>query len=164
MRYTIRDFLPLIIIFILIITFTATRQFVAGTSWSVMNAMNDFMAGFFLVFGAFKIINWRGFVQAYKIYDLLAKQSTAYAYAYPIIELALGLAYFFRIYPIAINSITFVLMIMSSIGVALELTKGGHIICACLGAVFKLPMTYVTLFEDLLMAGMALGMLLYLLV
>lgn len=162
MRYSLRDFLPLLIIFIVIVLFTLTRQIVVG-EWNIMNAMNDFMAAFFIVFGLFKIINWRGFVQAYKIYDLLAKQSTLYAYAYPLIELSLGIAYLFRLYPIATNLVTFILMTISSIGVALELTKSGYIVCACLGAVFKLPMTYVTLAEDLLMAGMALGMLLYLL-
>ncbi len=65
--------------------------------------------------------------------------------------------------PIATNAITYVLMLVSGIGVAIALAKGENLMCACLGMVFKLPMTYVTLFEDLLMAGMALGMLLHLL-
>lgn len=161
MRYSFRDFLPLIVIFIIISAFTLARQLMGG--WGLMGAMNDFMAGFFIVFGAFKIINLPGFVTAYKTYDLLAQQSTAYAYAYPFIELALGCAYLFRWYPIATNTITFAIMLISAIGVGLELAKGRDIMCACLGVVFKLPMTYVTLFEDLLMAGMAFGMLLHLL-
>ncbi len=163
MRYSVRDFLPLIVIFTLIILFTLTRQIVTG-SWKMLPAMNDFMAGFFIVFGAFKVFNVRGFVQAYKIYDLLAQKSIAYAYAYPFIELGLGFAYLFRLYPLATNLITFVVMLIGSIGVALELMKGKEIVCACLGVVFKIPMTYVTLLEDVLMAGMSFGMLMYLLV
>ena len=50
-------------------------------------------------------------------------------------------------------------MIVSSIGVTKELAQGRKITCACLGAVFKIPMTYVTLLEDVLMAVMALIML-----
>ena len=163
MRYSLRDFLPLIIIFIAIFLFTFIRQYIAG-SWQLLNAMNDFMAAFFIIFGTFKIINWRGFAEAYTTYDLVAKHSSIYAYAYPLIELGLGLAYLFRIYPIATNLITFMVMLMSSIGVALELIKRRPIMCACLGVVFKIPMTYVTLFEDVLMAGMALGMVLHYLI
>ncbi len=161
MRYSLRNFQPLIIIFALIIAFVGLRQFIVG-SWNLVRAMNDFMGAFFVIFGGFKIINWRGFVQAYKIYDLLAQQSTLYAYLYPLIELALGIAYLARLFPIATNLITFIVMLISAIGVAIELSKGKDIMCACLGVVFKLPMTYVTLLEHILMAGMSLGMLLYL--
>lgn len=160
MRYSVRDFLPLITIFLLICLFTIGRQFIAG-EWNMMDAMNDFMAGFFLIFGAFKLINLANFAKAYKEYDLLAKRHIAWGYIYPFLEVGLGIAYLFRFMPIATNAFTYVLMLFSALGVALELAEGKQIMCACLGMVFKLPMTYVTLFEDLLMAGMALGMLLY---
>lgn len=163
MRYSLRDFLPLIIIFSSIILFTLLRQWIAG-SWEVINIMNDFMAGFFIVFGTFKIINWHHFAEAYSMYDIIAQRTRLYAYAYPIIELVLGIAYLFRLFPIATNLITFIVMLISSIGVALELLKRRTITCACLGVVFKIPMTYVTLFEDILMAGMAFGMLLHFLI
>ncbi len=159
MRYRVKDFIPLIVIFLCIILFTLVRQFIAG-DWNMMDAMNDFMAGFFLVFGTFKLINLHAFAKAYKEYDLLAKQTIAYGYAYPFIEIGLGLAYLFRFMPILTNAFTYILMVFSAVGVAIELAAGKEIMCACLGMVFKLPMTYVTLFEDMLMAGMALGMLL----
>ncbi len=154
MKYSLKDFVPLLIIFAFIIAFTAMRQWFFG-QWDTMDAMNDFMGAFFIVFGLFKIINLKGFVEAYSMYDIVAQQSSAYAYLYPFIELALGISYLMRTYPIATNSITLILMIISSIGVAIELSKNKEIICACLGVVFKLPMTYVTLAEDLLMAAMA---------
>ncbi len=163
MRYSLRDFLPLIIIFIIIFLFTVIRQW-NRESWHVMNGMYDFMAAFFIIFGTFKLINWRGFAEAYATYDIIAHRSSTYAYAYPILEVGLGLAYLFRIYPLATNLITFSVMLISSIGVALELVKKRSIVCACLGVVFKIPMTYVTLLEDILMAAMAFGMLLYFLI
>lgn len=159
MRYRVKDFIPLIIIFGSILLFTIVRQFIAG-EWNMMEAMNDFMAGFFLVFGTFKIINLKNFATAYKEYDLLAKQTFLYGYIYPFIEIGLGLAYLFRFMPLLTNAFTYALMLFSAIGVAIELAAGKELMCACLGMVFKLPMTYVTLFEDMLMAGMALGMLL----
>ena len=156
-RYSIKDFVPLIAIFLTIIAFTLLRQWFTG--WDLHAAMNDFMAAFFLIFGAFKLYNLSAFAEAYASYDIIAKRSSLYAHLYPFIEIALGLANLFRLFPVATNSITLALMIISSIGVAQELALKKTIVCACLGTVFKIPMTYVTLFEDLLMAAMALLML-----
>lgn len=151
------DFIPLIVIFSVIIAFTLLRQLYFGV-WSGTQAMQDFMGSFFLVFGAFKIMNWKGFAQAYAMYDIVAKRSRGYAYLYPLIEIGLGLAYFIGLYLSIVNWITLLVMLVSSIGVGKELLKKNQIPCACLGVVFKIPMTKVTLFEDLLMAAMALLM------
>jgi len=156
-HYTLRDFLPLIVIFSTVLGLTILTQYIRGFSW--FNAMSDFMGFFFIIFGSFKLVNLTGFVKAYKMYDIIAQHSTAYAYAYPFIELALGVAYLARLFPFTTNVITLIIMTISSIGVAIELAKGKTIICACLGALFTIPMTYVTLAEDILMAGMALLML-----
>jgi len=149
----LKDFLPLIIIFLIIISLTCAKQWYSG--WNLISAMSDFMGFFFLIFGTFKIINLPTFVEAYSSYDLLAKNIPGYAYAYPFIELGLGIAYLTRIYPTVINTITLVIMVIGSISVGLELSKKNNIQCACLGMVFKLPMTYISLLEDLLMAAMA---------
>lgn len=159
-KYNFYDFLPLIIITGLIIAFTIIMSFYRG-GWNYKEAMLDFMAGFFLVFGFFKIINLAGFVEAYSMYDIIAQRSKFYAYIYPFIEIGLGLAYLFRYQLFLANIITVIIMAIGSIGVAIELAKGRQIVCACLGAVFKLPMTYVTLSEDLIMGSMALGMILF---
>lgn len=156
--YTLKNFLPLIIIFTAIIAFTIIMQVVRGR-FATHDAMYDFMGSFFVVFGIFKIFNLTGFVQAYREYDIIAKHSLAYAYLYPFLELALGVMYLFRQQLTIANFGTLILMNISSIGVAIELSKGKTIICACLGAVFKIPMTYVTLAEDIIMGLMALIML-----
>lgn len=158
-QFTLKNFLPLISIVSIILAFTAARQFYFG--FNLTNAMLDFMAAFFIIFGTFKIINLAGFAMAYQEYDIIAKHSILYAYAYPFIELALGLCYLFRFQVRIANWITLVLMIIGSAGVAIELAKGREIVCACLGAVFKIPMTYVTLGEDIIMGLMALYMLIF---
>jgi hypothetical protein len=159
MNYRLKDFLPLIVIFSLIIAFTFIRQWYFG--FDIANAMYDFMAAFFLIFGFFKIINLAGFAEAYSTYDIVAQRFFAYGYIYPFIEIALGLCYLFRYQLVITNWITFIVMIISSIGVAIELRKQKEITCACLGTVFKIPMTYVTLAEDVIMGLMALYMIVY---
>ena len=120
-----------------------------------MQAMTHFMGGFFLIFSFFKFLNLQGFADAYQTYDVVAKRSRSYAYAYPFVELLLGIAYFTAFMPFFIHSVTLIVMLVSSIGVIQSLREKRKIECACLGTVFKLPMTQVTLFEDLIMAAMA---------
>ncbi len=156
-NHTIKVFLPLISAFAIVISFAGLRQLIYG--FCPYGAIQDFMAAFFLVFGFLKLLNLKGFAQAYATYDVIAKKSRAYALAYPFIEIALGLSYLFRLVPKVTNWITLIVMFISAIGVAIALSKKKEIMCACLGVVFKVPMTYVTLFEDLLMAAMALIML-----
>ena len=152
------DFIPLIIITLLILVVTCARRWYEH-SWHTAEIMQDFMGFFFMVFGAFKLLNLKGFVEAYRSYDIIAKRSNLYAKIYPCIEIALGIFYLLRLFPVITNSITLLLMFVSSIGVAQALLKKEKIVCACLGTVFKIPMTYVTLAEDVLMALMALAML-----
>lgn len=156
--YTIKNFLPLIIIILIIVGLTAFLQLFHG--WGIHEIMYDFMGLFFVVFSLFKIINIRKFAEAYSMYDIIAKRSWLYAYLYPFIELTLGIMYLTRFQLFFANLITFVLMVIGSIGVGYELYQKKEIVCACLGAVFKIPMTYVTLAEDVIMGLMALYMIL----
>ncbi|MBL7664266.1 MAG: cation transporter [Bacteriovoracaceae bacterium] len=154
----VRTYYPLILIFTYILGFTLLKQFIAE-AFSFHEVMIDFMGGFFIVFSFFKLLNLRGFTEAYSTYDVLAKRSQTYAYVYPFLELALGVAYLTRFNLVMTSLFTLILMSVSSIGVIRAITKKSQIQCACLGTIFKLPMTYITLFEDLLMASMALLML-----
>jgi len=152
-------FLPLVIILATVLgasVFISMRTPQEG--W--MDAMRIFMGVFFLVFGAFKAVNLKGFAQAYAEYDILAKRSRAYALLYPFFELAIGVAYLVSFSLLWTSAFTTLLMGVSAIGVARELLNKNAIPCACLGVVFKIPMTKVTLAEDVVMGLMALIMLL----
>ena len=113
------------------------------------------MGGFFLVFSFFKFLDIRGFAASYRSYDLLAKAVPAYGFIYPFLELALGLAWAFvgGTYRVALSTV--VLMGFSAIGVIAAVARKQQIQCACLGTVFNLPMSTVTIIEDLLMVAMA---------
>ncbi len=117
--------------------------------------MTNFMAGFFLVFSAFKFLDLRGFAGAYASYDWLAQRWYGYGFVYPFLELGLGLAYLFRIEPTLTHAATIALMGFSSLGVISALRKTQRIPCACLGTVLKVPMSTITLVEDLGMVAMA---------
>jgi cation transport ATPase len=130
--------------------------------WAVEPMMRHFMAGFFIVFSFFKLLDPPGFVSAYRGYDLLARKSATWAWMYPYIELALGVMYLMAWIPVWTNIITLILMLIGAIGVLKALLDKRAIRCACLGTALNLPMTKVTLVEDLTMASMAGGMLILL--
>lgn len=157
-QYTLKDFLPLICISVTVIVSTYLLSAFQGALSSSSHIMTNFMGMFFLIFGGFKVINVQGFATAYAKYDLLAKKIYQYGVIYPFIELALAYTYLTRTELFWTNGITLVLMTFSALGVWNELRKKKEITCACLGALFTVPMTKVTLAEDLLMAIMALSM------
>lgn len=121
--------------------------------------MAKFMGGFFLVFGGLKLLDLGGFAAAYAKYDLLAARLPAYGWVYPVVEVVLGLAYLATPEWMGLHAITFVLMTFSALGVICALRRGEQLTCACMGTAFNLPMTTVTIVEDLGMAAMAGAML-----
>jgi copper chaperone CopZ len=129
-------------------------------SQSLSLFMAHFMAGFFLVFSFFKMLNLKGFAESYAMYDVVAKRVPAWGYVYAFIELGLGLAYLTGFAPMLTNGITFVVMSVSIVGVLVSVLNKQKIQCACLGAVFNLPMSTVTIIEDALMIAMSGAMLL----
>lgn len=129
------------------------------SSGNLHKGMNNFMAGFFLVFSFFKFLDLKGFASSYAMYDLLALKMPVYGYVYPFLELGLGIAFVTGFNPFVTNLTTIILMGFSSIGVIQSVLNKQKIRCACLGAVFNLPMSTVTIIEDLMMVAMAGAML-----
>jgi hypothetical protein len=121
--------------------------------------MNQFMAGFFLVFSAFKLLDLNGFATGYATYDLLSKRWFTYGYIYPFLELGLGLLYLTEAYPMFTQICTIIIMGFSSLGVINSLLKKQNFHCACLGTVLKVPLSSITLIEDLTMVFLAIIML-----
>lgn len=121
----------------------------------VMKWMNHFMGGFFLAFSFFKLLDLNGFAESYKMYDIIAEKIPFWAYLYPFVELGLGLSFLSNLFPLVTNSITFIVMSISIIGVLQAVLNKKKIQCACLGAVFNLPMSTITIIEDALMILMS---------
>lgn len=152
------SYFPLLIILGYLLVVVGAFEYSAG-GFVLDRAMRHFMAGFFLVFSFFKLLDVSAFAMSYSSYDIVARRWMAYGYVYPFIELGLGLAYLANVQPWFTNFATVVVMGVSTIGVVQSLLARRKIRCACLGAVFNLPMSSITLIEDLLMVGMAIVML-----
>jgi cation transport ATPase len=117
--------------------------------------MQDFMAGFFLVFSFFKMLKLKGFAESYSSYDIIAKKWLGWGFVYPFIELGLGIAYLINFDPILTNAVTLIVMGISIVGVLQSVLNKRKIQCACLGAVFNLPMSTITIIEDAAMIAMS---------
>lgn len=147
-------YLPILLIFGYITVITLLVQ-TGNVTFDWMQFMRHFMAGFFLTFSFFKMLNLKGFAESYVMYDVIARAIPAWAYAYAFIELGLGIAFLVDFNPVVTNSVTFVVMSLSIIGVLKTVLNKQKIQCACLGAVFNLPMSTVTIIEDGLMIAMS---------
>lgn len=150
---------PILLIFGYITGVTLLVQALGG-GFDFMQWMRHFMAGFFLVFSFFKMLNLSGFAESYAMYDVVAGKWKGWGYVYAFIELGLGIAYVADFEPVWTNVATFTVMGVSIVGVLRSVLNKRKIRCACLGAVFNLPMSTVTILEDALMMAMSLGMLL----
>ena len=149
---------PILLIFAYISIISTLIQ-LGNTSFNYMEWMRHFMAGFFLTFSFFKMLNLKGFAESYAMYDVLAKKIPSWAFLYAFIELGLGIAYLTNFQATATYIITIVVMSISIIGVLQSVLNKEKIQCACLGDIFKLPMSTVTIIEDALMIVMSIFML-----
>lgn len=149
---------PILLVFGYLLGVTVLNEIVKG-EFSLMSSMSLFMGGFFLVFSFFKLLDLKGFAYSYMSYDILARKWMGWGFIYPFVELALGLVYLFHFDQTITNISTVIVMGISSIGVIQSLAAKQKFQCACLGTVFNLPMSNITLIEDLLMVAMAAAML-----
>jgi hypothetical protein len=153
----VETYKPILLIFfyITVVSFIAAAS---GSNFSIRYFMRIFMAGFFIVFSFFKLLNLDGFADSYAMYDIVAKKFKLWGYIYAFVELALGLGYAANFQPVIINYLTLPVMAISIIGVMQSVLNKRKIKCACLGAVFSLPMSTVTIIEDALMIAMSITM------
>jgi hypothetical protein len=145
---------PLALLILFLLAGTALIQLRLG-KFDGVRAMADFMGLFFVAFGFFKLLDLPGFAATYQGYDLIARRFPAWGYVYPFVEVGLGVAYLLGWQPFVVNLVTLVLLSVGAVGVLRALLDQKKIRCACLGTVFNLPMTTVSLAEDVVMAAMA---------
>jgi len=150
---------PIILIFAYITGITFLIEWQNG--FNAMHWMRNFMGAFFLTFSFFKMLDLKGFAESYFSYDIIAKHWLGYGYVYAFIELALGIAFITNFNPLLTNAVTFIVMSVSIIGVLQSVLNKRKIKCACLGAVFNLPMSTVTIIEDALMIVMSIVSILF---
>ena len=158
-RFQLNTYKPLLLVigFILLVSLLSSYK----TSFQMMNWMTNFMGGFFIAFSFFKFLDLNGFSNSFATYDIIAKKWKGYGKIYPFIELILGIAYLLAIYSAIINTICILILTASTIGVIQAVLSKKQIQCACLGTVFNLPMSTVTIIENLTMISMAIFSLIF---
>ena len=149
----VSDYWPLIAL-VGISAMAALALSVQGMSW-----MPAFMGVFLIIFALLKIFDLNGFRRGFKMYDLLAQRVPDYALVYPFIELGLGLAYLSGVAPTATAWATVVVFSFGTFGVISALRRGLDIDCPCMGSILSVPLSTVTLTEDLAMVVMAAALL-----
>lgn len=153
-RSWIEIYKPILFVFAYITGISLLVEVING-EFFWMRWMTHFMAGFFFVFSFFKLLNLRGFADSYATYDIVAKNWPVWGYIYAFIELGLGIAFLTGFNPIVTNAVTFIVMSISIVGVLQSVLNKKKIKCACLGDVFNLPMSTITIIEDALMIIMS---------
>ncbi|MBC7498091.1 hypothetical protein H7170_00445 [Candidatus Gracilibacteria bacterium] len=150
--------LYLLLMAILVLSIVLTSIFPSNTF------MMYLMGTWFLSFGIFKLIDIRSFAKSFAQYDIIARAWHGYGYIFPFVEIGIGLIYILNtgmIFMTEINLITLVVSLLGIISAYQIITTGKVVVCACMGTYWKLPMTKVTLIENLAMFLMVLYMLIY---
>jgi len=155
---SITTYKPLILIVSFIASVSLLSQY-PFDSFSWMMWMRHFMAGFFIVFSFFKLLNLSGFASSYSMYDIVAARWYSWGYIYPFVELGLGILFLINAFPFYTNVATIIILGVGTIGVVQSNLQKRKIKCACLGDVFNLPMSTVTIVEDVSMVLMSAVML-----
>ena len=149
---------PVLLILVYLLLVPLVLGLASGT-FSVMGFMSLMMAGFFIACSYFKLLNLSAIAAAFQRYDLIGATVPVYGFIYPFMELLLGLLYLVVPGSVVLNGFTAVLMAIGLAGVVRAVRSGNKIQCACLGTVFQLPMSTVTIIENAAMIVMALMML-----
>lgn len=123
--------------------------------WTLNRFMCDFMAVFFMTFAAFKFWDIEGFVHGYRNYDVIAQRFRPWAYLFPFIEAGMGFWYLMSEGPTRLNLLVLIITGAASIGVFREINRKSRFMCACLGTIIRLPLSRVSLVENVAMFAMA---------
>lgn len=130
-----------------------------AASFTTNKFMTDYMGLFYIIFSLFKFIDYRNFPGAFSRYDPIAKKFIGYGWAYPFIEVYLGINLLSGQHTVLTLLITLIVLGATTIGVLNNLFQKNSIQCACLGTAIQLPLTKATLVENVIMIGMATWML-----
>ena len=151
----LKTYQPLFLVFAFILLVSIANQIRLQTFNSQL-FMNHIMAGFFIGLSFFKFLDLHAFAESFAGYDPIAKRWMSYGLIYPFIELGLGFLFIAGIALTMANIATLLILSLTTIGVYQRLQTKSAFQCACLGTTFNLPLSNITIAENLVMIGMAL--------
>ena len=112
------------------------------------------MGTIFLVLGLLKLTDLQSFSKIFAKYDIVAKRVPVYGYLYPFLEIMIGLSLFVKDYRIPAYKTIIALMTIGLFGLMVS-KKGSTLRCGCMGSLFHVPLSYVTISENIVMIAMS---------
>ena len=145
-----------------VVLFSSLSIQISAEDFLLDNWMISYMGMFFLIFSFLKLIDVRGFSITFSKYDLISKVVPGFAITYPFLELILALSFLSKSFLFTAYLLTLIFMISQFVGVFISLQRKEIIRCACMGSSINLDISYLTLFENLIMIVMSSYMLIVL--
>ena len=140
-----------ILIIIFIISYFFTKLNKLDNENIEQDLLKNYMGFLLIIFGFLKLYDLKKFTEIFSKYDLISKNIKIYAFLYPFIKIFLGLLMLKNIKLRVVNFITLFLVIISIISVSLSLKNGIQLRCGCIGTLFDIPLSYITISENILM-------------
>lgn len=150
------SFLLITTIFVSIYLSTRLYFYRNRTGFTERDVMRHTMGSILITFGCLKLVNLNGFAEVFSKYDIIANNIGLYAYTYPFIEIVLGIYLLRNKNTAQIYNIIIALMSISIVSVLASLRRGVKLRCGCIGSIFHIPLSYVTLSENVVMILMSL--------
>lgn len=157
----VRIYRPLLIVLLFIVLYVALRSSVRPST-SAENIVNDVMAGFFLATGVLQLIFRRSSKKALLSYDPLAQRFPVYATLYAPLLLVFGVFLHTNSLMLPVNVLTVVLFSFQTYGMIRLLRRGDTATCACVGGAFAIPLSWVSVGENVAMIALSLISLIFL--
>jgi len=111
-----------------------------------------FFLGFFSIsFGVLKLINLKSYFESVLEYDFIVQKFNFYAYLIPIFEIVFGALFVLQKEYLFIEYLCIIFFTLNIVVIANALEKKRNFTCACMGGLFKIPLSYVSLLESLTM-------------
>ena len=145
----------ILIIILAVILFYVGLRYVLAPYSDLDKFLNDFMAGFFLIFSVLQINTLNSKKEALRKYDPIAKKFPWYAEVYPFVFLFFGVALHTNSIPIIVSVFTILMLGIQTCGIIKALKKGTRVLCACAGTKFSIPLSYVAVTQNGIMITMA---------
>mgnify|MGYP001258469719 FL=1 len=144
-----------IVIALSLVTISSLALQVPTNTFDINKWFITYMGLFFMLFSFLKLLNVSGFSMTFKKYDLISKKIPVFSTIYPYIELTLAIAFLTESLLMYAMIFTLIFMISQSIGVYKSLRSSEQIQCACMGSAISLPLSSLTLIENIIMISMA---------
>ncbi|MDG2101545.1 MAG: cation transporter [Dehalococcoidia bacterium] len=127
-------------------------------SFSYKEFFRFYMGYFFIIFSFLKLQNIKQFALSFSKYDPISQKFFKFGIIYPFLELLLGILFILNFLGLTINILTIIIFIPQTIGVIIKLKNNEKISCACVGTSTEIPISNLTILENIIMCLMAIYM------